>query len=298
MFTNLKQLGRRLAVAVAIGLFMSLEFVASDVCAAPVDFLFTGTGSGSLDGVDFTACEFSVMISGDTDDIDMDVFGPDTPMIGGLNGTIDIDGFGVRTFFAPLYVFSYRPGECVGFGNSEQGDLIDVEEQGVDIDAYDLTTSFGPIFTATPWFYQFNSVRIDTVLLTFTGMWDVTFTAIVRGITVTIDVKPGSYPNSVNLGSNGVVPLAILSSPDFDATTVDESTVELAGALVAIRGKNRYLASHEDVNGDGLLDLVCHVDTANLDPGTFQEGFARVSGQTFDGSFIEGWDEITIVPQD
>ena len=117
-------------------------------------------------------------------------------------------------------------------------------------------------------------------------------------LSVDIDVKPGSYPNSVNLGSNGVVPVAILSTPDFDATTVDESTVELAGAFVAIRGRNHYLASEEDVNGDGLLDLVCHISTENLDCGTFQDGFARLSGRTVDGMSIEGWDEITVVPQD
>jgi hypothetical protein len=114
--------------------------------------------------------------------------------------------------------------------------------------------------------------------------------------TVPIDIKPGSYPNSINLGSNGVVPVAILSTVNFDASTVDETTVVLAGAFVAIRGKNRYLASVEDVNGDGLLDLVCHVETENLDPGTFQDGFAFLSAETFDGVSIEGFDEITIVP--
>ena len=36
---------------------------------------------------------------------------------------------------------------------------------------------------------------------------------------VAIDIKPGSYPNSINLKSNGKVPVAILSSPTFDATT-------------------------------------------------------------------------------
>lgn len=115
-------------------------------------------------------------------------------------------------------------------------------------------------------------------------------------ISVEIDIKLGSYPNSVNLGSKGVIPVAILSSPCFDAATVDEITVELAGAGVAIRGKSHYLASVEDVNGDGLPDLVCHVETENLDPGEFQDGFVRITGETFDGWRIEGWDEISIVP--
>ena len=46
-----------------------------------------------------------------------------------------------------------------------------------------------------------------------------------------IDIKPGSDPNPINPGSNGLIPVAILSSEDFDATTVDPATIELAVAL-------------------------------------------------------------------
>jgi hypothetical protein len=116
-------------------------------------------------------------------------------------------------------------------------------------------------------------------------------------IAVDIDIKPGSYPNSINLGSNGAVPVAILSSLEFDATTVDPATVTLAGAGVAIRGKGeRYLASEEDVDGDGLLDLSLKVETENLDPNIFQDGWAYLTGTTYDGQDIDGLDEITIVP--
>ena len=116
-------------------------------------------------------------------------------------------------------------------------------------------------------------------------------------ITVQIDIKPGSYPNSVNLGSNGVVPVAILTDDLFDATTVNPETVNLAGAGVAIRGKgNKYLAHEQDVNDDGLIDLVLQVETENLDPGQFQDGYAILAGATYGGQAIEGMDEITIVP--
>jgi len=115
---------------------------------------------------------------------------------------------------------------------------------------------------------------------------------------VDIDIKPGSSPNSINLGSNGVVPVAILSSETFDATQVDPETVTLAGSGVAVRGKgNKYLAHQEDVNDDGLTDLVCQVETENLDPGTFQNGSATLLAYAYDGSlYIGGSDEITIVP--
>jgi len=115
---------------------------------------------------------------------------------------------------------------------------------------------------------------------------------------VQIDIKPGSYPNSINLGSKGVIPVAILSDADFDATIVDPATVELAGSGVAMRGKgNKAMAHEEDVNGDGLTDLVVKVETENLDPGTFQDGKAIVTIVDENGVVeFQGSDEITIVP--
>ncbi len=114
---------------------------------------------------------------------------------------------------------------------------------------------------------------------------------------VDIDIKPGSYPNSINLGSQGVIPIAIFSSDTFDATQVNPETVALAGAGVAVRGKgSKYLSHEEDVDGDDLLDLVVQVETQNLDPGEVQDGFAFVTGLTYDDQAIEGMDEITIVP--
>src|SRR5206468_53129 len=55
-------------------------------------------------------------------------------------------------------------------------------------------------------------------------------------ISVLIDIKPGSYPNSINLGSGGTVPVAIISTPTFDASTVIPTTITLAGATVKFRG--------------------------------------------------------------
>jgi hypothetical protein len=112
---------------------------------------------------------------------------------------------------------------------------------------------------------------------------------------VDIDIKPYSDDNTINLGSNGVVPVAILSSDTFDATTVDPATVGLNGAGVAVRGKGA-LTHEEDVDGDGLLDLVCKVETENLNPEITQEGYGFLTGRTYGGQEFEGVDEITIVP--
>jgi hypothetical protein len=115
--------------------------------------------------------------------------------------------------------------------------------------------------------------------------------------TVQIDIKPDSDDNVINLGLQGVIPVAILSSTDFDATTVNADTVKLAGASVAVRGNSKKELAHvEDVNGDGLLDLFCKIDTENLDPGTIQDGIAYLTGETESGDSIQGSDTIQIVP--
>jgi hypothetical protein len=129
------------------------------------------------------------------------------------------------------------------------------------------------------------------------GTAEATVNVAVSPRNVLIDIKPGSYPNSINLGSNGVVPVAILSEPDFDATLVDPGTVSLAGAGVAVRGKgSRLLAHEEDVNDDGLLDLVLQVETENLKEEELQAGSGTIVGATYEGVPIIGSDTITIVP--
>ena len=75
---------------------------------------------------------------------------------------------------------------------------------------------------------------------------------------VAIDIKPGSDPNSINLKSKGVIPVAILSTDTFDATTIDPLSVSF-GPHGAMEGHGR--GHIEDVNGDGLPDLVLHFRT-------------------------------------
>ena len=42
-------------------------------------------------------------------------------------------------------------------------------------------------------------------------------------VQVDIDIKPGSDPNCFNVNGNGVIPVAILGSANFDVTRVDDS---------------------------------------------------------------------------
>jgi len=122
-----------------------------------------------------------------------------------------------------------------------------------------------------------------------------TTTVTVRVTEVAIDIKPGSYPNSINLGAEGVVPVAILTTPDFDAASVDEFSLTLSGSAVRLKGKSDRAGSLEDVDGDGDLDLVVQFSINEL---ALQEGAteAVLEGVTLDGTPIVGYDSVRVVP--
>lgn len=48
-------------------------------------------------------------------------------------------------------------------------------------------------------------------------------------VDVSVDIKPTSCPNPLNLKSKGVLPVAILGTEDFDVTQIDPATVQLVG---------------------------------------------------------------------
>lgn len=103
-------------------------------------------------------------------------------------------------------------------------------------------------------------------------------------LSMNIDVKPGSDPNSINLYSQGVVPVAILTTEDFDATTVDPETVLFAGTYPL-----RWAT--EDVDLDGDIDLVFffRVQELNLDENSTE---AMIEGETFSGLVFWGVDTV------
>jgi len=110
---------------------------------------------------------------------------------------------------------------------------------------------------------------------------------------VPIDVKPGSFPNSINMLSQGTIPVAILSTASFQAPTeVDRSSLTFGRT-----GNEQSLAfctGAEDVNNDGLLDLVCHFFTRSTG---FQPGDSQgiLKGQTVIATPILGTDSVRIV---
>jgi hypothetical protein len=72
-------------------------------------------------------------------------------------------------------------------------------------------------------------------------------------------------------------------------------TVTLASAPIKLKGKGTAMADAQDVNGDGLLDLVVHVSTEALQLSE-SDTEAVLEGKTFDGKDIRGADSTRVVP--
>ena len=114
------------------------------------------------------------------------------------------------------------------------------------------------------------------------------------GGNVEIDIKPGSFPNSINPNSMGLVPVAILTTDTFDATTVDPSTLSFMAAVDVAGVPNCVRHGLEDVDGDADIDLVCKFPqkTTWINCDTTQ---GAIIGETFSGQFIIGFDSINPV---
>ena len=109
-------------------------------------------------------------------------------------------------------------------------------------------------------------------------------------IEVQIDIKPGSYPNSINLKSRGVIPVAVLGSAEFDVQTVDPASVKFAGA-----GFRKF--AYADINHDGILDMMFHFLTQEITELDGNSTEATVTGETKDGVKFYGTDTVNIVPK-
>lgn len=121
------------------------------------------------------------------------------------------------------------------------------------------------------------------------------YTLIISGVTPSIEqidiiIKPDTTEVApVNPKSKGSIPVALLSSAEFDAMEVDQQTLRF-GAQGNEESFVRCNKDGMDYNGDGRLDLVCHFDnpTAHFDIGD-TEGVVRgatKSGKQFEG---RGW---------
>jgi hypothetical protein len=128
-------------------------------------------------------------------------------------------------------------------------------------------------------------------------------------IPVEFDIKPTSCPNPFNVGSNGVLPTAILGTEDFDVMTIDPATVKLEGVAplrwsyedVTRPVSPRYDSCQCTTKGaDGYRDLTLKFDHQAIAAalGPVVDGEVRVltiTGMTYDSIPIVGKDCVIII---
>jgi hypothetical protein len=114
---------------------------------------------------------------------------------------------------------------------------------------------------------------------------------------VMIDVRPFSRLNTVNISTNGFLPVAILASEDFDPRTVDESSITIGDPNLSGRaspvGALRY-----DVNRDGRRDFVLIFaidDLVSSGAIALSSTSLKLTGTTLDGQSIFGSDTVRVI---
>jgi uncharacterized repeat protein (TIGR01451 family) len=133
------------------------------------------------------------------------------------------------------------------------------------------------IFTFTNEIEPLNPADIDPNLDNNVAVIELEVECVVP---VAINIKPGSYPNSINPDGQGLIPVAVLTTLageygtplDFDATTIDPLSVRFGprdlvwtetGGAPEAHGHGHIEDSYEldEVTKDGDLDMVLHFRT-------------------------------------
>jgi hypothetical protein len=124
----------------------------------------------------------------------------------------------------------------------------------------------------------------------FTG----TMTPIIASDVITTEIKLGDGPNCVNPKNKGVVPFAILGG-EFDVTTINQATLQVDDDINAgTGGVAPAKLSINDINGDGINDLVIHFNTQDLNKaGLLTDGRTiYITAKLLNGTLLVGSDVI------
>jgi len=127
----------------------------------------------------------------------------------------------------------------------------------------------------------------DLVAVVDMGVDEAPGEVILTPIEVEIDITPNTPSNIIKLSSPAKVPVAILTTSDFNTADVLPDTVLFAGASHA-----GYQV--QDVDGDGDDDLLLYFYPADMVDLTLTSKTATLTGGTVDGQEIEGTDKVKV----
>jgi hypothetical protein len=87
--------------------------------------------------------------------------------------------------------------------------------------------------------------------------------ALHSAVAVPLEAKPGSSVAPINLAARGVLPVAVLSTPSFDALALDSASIAIGDPEAGHTAKP-VASSVDDLNGDDRADLLLRFSTEEL----------------------------------
>ena len=109
-------------------------------------------------------------------------------------------------------------------------------------------------------------------------------------IRVNIDVKPGDNRTTIEPDREGLMPVAVLSSAQFDASTIDPRTIRVGPTGTEAEP---FRSMSDDVNRDGRTDLLVLVRVQEM-RAKCGDKMIRLTAKTKAGADVEGSEEVTM----
>ncbi len=158
-------------------LALGIAATGTELSAVPITYIFTGEGSGSLDGTSFGPSDFTITGISDTTDVQFVGF----YSVDNISASIDISGLG--TFDIETGTREFLGGDEVGFSRAglDGLDLYDGPTTSA-LSAYNMQTSIGPVPGDATLLQWTDSPSIETnvgQLIFDSDSSEVTFQAIV-----------------------------------------------------------------------------------------------------------------------
>lgn len=181
---------------------------------------------------------------------------------------------------------------------SAAGELIQTTVPFCDWIGFDIPCSFTDIDISESGQLALGS-RVGEIIVTDTSFSTVTkfqvsersafveFVPNPQPMAVEMDIRPGRYPNKINLRRKKNLWIAILTNEDFDATTIDPASVRLGPAGAGINRNPKVV----DTDGDGDTDLKLRFKVSEIGISCGDTELS-LSASTFDGAEIVATDSI------
>jgi len=132
------------------GLVLSVSGIAN---AGLIEFIYTGTGTGTIGGQAFNNSFITITEYSDTDQIQS--CGPTCVYINSITSTVSIDNVGSFEFITDTRTFNNNG--RLGFSRSSGADLFNI----FDVGSFDMASALAPV-AGTPSFLQWSRTPVDT----------------------------------------------------------------------------------------------------------------------------------------